>query len=59
MKRFITSLFLISLFVKIISHSVYAQLPFEPFAAYNGNPVLPATPEPGMNLLLGGQMLSL
>ena len=45
MKRFITTLFLLSLYVIIISNSVYAQLPFEPFAAYTaGNPVVHSTP---------------
>jgi len=39
-----TTLFLSVLFTGIISNSVYAQLPFEPFTAYNGNPVLSADP---------------
>jgi predicted GH43/DUF377 family glycosyl hydrolase len=44
MKRYITTFFLISLYVTIISNNVYAQLPFEPFTAYTGNPVVHSTP---------------
>jgi len=45
MKRFITTLLLILLYITICSNSVYAQLPFEPFAAYTaGNPVISSIP---------------
>jgi len=43
MKQLYTTFFLSVLFTAIISYSVYAQLPFEPFAAYTGNPVVPST----------------
>jgi len=44
MKQLYTALFLLILFTGIISKSVYAQLPFEPFTAYTGNPVVHSTP---------------
>ena len=44
MKQLYTTLSLLILFTGIISNSVYAQLPFEPFAAYTGNPVVHSTP---------------
>src|SRR3990170_1131204 len=44
MKRILSSFCLLVLFNIICSNSVYAQLPFAPFSAYSGNPVVSATP---------------
>jgi predicted GH43/DUF377 family glycosyl hydrolase len=44
MKHISTTIFLTTLFLTLSFNSIRAQLPFDPFAAYSGNPVLPATP---------------
>ena len=44
MKNLSTTMFLITLFFALSLNIIYAQLPFDPFSAYSGNPVLPADP---------------